>query len=76
MLATFSDQQGGRPGKLSSFFCVCVIFRYLGRHGPLLARIRLHSGKFEHPFKKFLGCIFEVSGHDLGPMWLVNLLCF
>ena len=52
-------------------FCwVCVIFR----PGPLLAQFGLDFGRFVYPFWKFLGSILEVSGHDLGPIWLVIVI--
>ena len=56
-------------------FCwVYVIFRFFGRPGPLLALFGLDFRRFGLPFWKFLGSILEVSGHDLGPMWLVILI--
>ena len=53
---------------------VYVIFRFFGRPGPLLAQFGLDFGGFGPPFWRFLGSILEVSGHDLGPMWLVILI--
>ena len=56
-------------------FCwVYVIFRFFGRPGPLLAPFGLDFRRFGLPFWKFLGSILEVSGHDLGPMWLIILI--
>ena len=37
--------------------------------GSILEGLGLHFGSF-------LGSIFEVSGHDLGPVWLVILVLF
>ena len=45
--------------------------------GSILEGLGLHSGGFwgpGPPFCKFWGSIFEVSGHDLGPMRLVILV--
>ena len=56
-------------------FCwVYVIFRFFGRPGPLLAPCGLDFKGFGLPFWRFLGSILKVSGHDLGPMWLVILI--
>ena len=39
-----------------------------------MAQFGLDFGGFGPPFWRFLGSILEVSGHDLGPMWLVILV--
>ena len=59
----------------SSLLGLCY-FRFFGRPGPLLAQFGLDFGGFGPPFGRFLGSILEVSGHDLGPMWLVILVLF
>ena len=41
-----------------------------------MAQFGLDFGGFGPPFWRFLGSILEVSGHDLGPMWLVILVLF
>ena len=65
----------GRAVARRPLFCwVYVIFRFFGRPGPLLAQFGLDFGGFGPPFWRFLGSILEVSGHDLGPMWLVILV--
>ena len=53
-----------------------LFFDLFGRPGPLLAQFGLDFGRFGPPFWKFSGSILEVSGHDLGPMWLVILVLF
>ena len=74
MLATFSSKMGGAVGRRPPFCWVYVIFRFFGRPGPLLAPFGLDFRRLGLPFWKFLGSISEVSGHDLGPMWLVILI--
>ena len=72
----FRLKWGEAVGRRPPFCWVYVIFRFFGRPGPLLAQFGLDFGRFGPPFWKFLGFILEVSGHDLGPMWLVILVLF
>ena len=76
MLATFPPKWGRVNLRRPPFCWVYVIFRFFGRPGPLLAQFGLDFGRFGPPFGRFLGSILEVSGHDLGPMWLVILVLF
>ena len=72
----FPPKWAGPVGPHPPFCWAYVIFRFLGRPGPLLAPFGHDFGGFGPPFGRFLGSILEVSGHDLGPMWLVILVLF
>ena len=72
----FPPNWGEAVARRPPFCWVYVIFRFFGRPGPLLAQFGLDFGRFGPPFWRFLGSILEVSGHDLGPMWLVILVLF
>ena len=61
----FSPKWCDPVGRRPSFCWVYVVFRFLGRPGPLLAQFGLDFGRFGPPFWRFLGCILKVSGHDL-----------
>ena len=76
MLATFSLKMGGRCGAPPSFVLGICCFSVLGLSWTPLGSVGLDFGGFGPPFWRFLGSILEVSGHDLGPMWLVILVLF
>ena len=61
MLATFSSKMGCPVGRRLPFCWVYVIFRFLGRPGPLLAQFGLDFGGF--------GSILEVFGVHFGSFW-------
>ena len=76
-LATFSSKMGGAGWHAAPFFVGSMLFfDFLVVLAPSWPNLGSILEGFGPPFWKFLGSILEVSGHDLGAMWLVILVLF